>query len=126
MNNDFYFSVYISSASGRLGQVYPVIQTVPLDETAYIYCESRTPPKWSKNEIAIKSMINGTLILNNVGEEDSGWYTCKGTLIARIPFTAKSQLLVGGTNENYKCIQVFKQCFYINNIQRQKKCYVSS
>ena len=87
-------TVYLKDA------ISPIHQVTYEGRAAYIKCKSSTVPKWTKNGLPVPSgMIMGyTLVFVLVSLDDSGEYTCHGTVINKgvMKFSANSKLLVGG------------------------------
>lgn len=64
-------------------------QTIAKGETASFSCSATGDPvpsiKWFKsqdpigNDVHFRVLRNGTLVINNVSEQDSGWFTCRAT-----------------------------------------------
>ena len=78
-------------------EIFPRIQAVYEGRSAYITCYSSTFPIFSINGKIISSdyVIENTLTLHNVQEDDSGPYMCSGSRYNRT-FIKFSDLLVGG------------------------------
>ena len=95
-----YYS-YFFLVMGSKGTVYPFSQLAYKGSAVYIHCSSLHPPQWLKNGIPLTQdshyrMLNGSLTVYNVNDQDSGYYTCLGTLDNTLPFLEHSELLVGG------------------------------
>ena len=70
-----------------------------IGSTVAILCYSIEQPKWTKNGKPVRThtIVNNYLILENVDENDSGYYFCYGTLdFMGTIFQNYSQVLVGG------------------------------
>lgn len=67
----------------------PMNQTIPKGQTASFSCSATGDPlpliKWFKsqdfisNDLHFSVLQNGTLVINSVSEQDSGWFTCRAT-----------------------------------------------
>ena len=80
-------------------------QTIPKGQTARLPCSATGDPlpliKWFKSQNSISNDLhfsvlpNGTLVINSVSEQDSGWFTCHATNDAGTE-EKKAYLLVAG------------------------------
>ena len=67
----------------------PLNQTIAMGQTASFSCSATGDPvpliKWYKsqdpigNDLHFSVLPNGTLVIINVSEQDSGWFTCRAT-----------------------------------------------
>ena len=92
--------LYVVVVNCNVGTVAPAMQGVYVRSDISITCTSMTPPTWTKDgdelpdDVYISTEI--TIEINNVKVVHTGIYTCKGTDINGLEFTADSVLLVGG------------------------------
>ena len=80
-------------------------QTIPKGQTAWFPCSATGDPlpsiKWFKSQDSISNdlhfsvLSNGTLVIDSVSEQDSGWFTCRATNDAGRE-EKKAYLLVAG------------------------------
>ena len=87
---------------------FPMNQTIPKGQTASFSCSATGDPlpliKWFKSQDSISSdshfsvLPNGTLVINNVSEQDSGWFTCRATNDAGTK-AERAYLLVSGMDK---------------------------
>ena len=89
----------------KYGSVFPKLQIVPSDDHAKISCLSEAIPQWFHNGISLKQQINihlfhNELHFNQTISEQTGNYTCMGTMENGTHFTDTSELLVGGKNNH--------------------------
>ena len=83
----------------------PKNQTIPKGQTASFPCSATGDPApsitWYKSSNPISSNVhlnvlsNGTLVVNSVTEQESGWFTCHATNEAGMR-EARAYLLVAG------------------------------
>lgn len=108
---------------------FPMNQTIPKGQTASFSCSATGDPlpliKWFKSQDSISNdshfsvLPNGTLLINNVSEQDSGWFTCRATNDAGTK-EERAYLLVSGkdkigykegtpkyTNQCARCLHFF-------------------
>lgn len=108
---------------------FPMNQTIPKGQTASFSCSATGDPlpliKWFKSQDSISNdshfsvLPNGTLLINNVSEQDSGWFTCHAMNDAGTK-EERAYLLVSGmdkigykegapkyTNQCARCLQSF-------------------
>ena len=88
----------------------PTNQTIPKGQTASFSCSATGDPlpliKWFKSQDSISNdlhfsvLSNGTLVINNVSEQDSGWFTCRATNDAGT-VEKRAYLLVAGMEKNW-------------------------
>lgn len=99
--------LFLCAANHRLGKVEPSIIVVYSKDKVKIYCYSKTDVVWMKDSTILSCSPNvktywsarsyqSYLVLNNVKVEQSGIYTCLGTLRNGKTFAANSFLYVGG------------------------------
>ena len=88
--------------SSEYEAIFPEYQLAYLDTSPSIFCNSSTPPKWSKDGIPMDSSFRNqyNIYYNKIREVNSGRYKCEGTFqIKGIPthlrFSAYSDLFVG-------------------------------
>ncbi len=76
--------------------ISPEFQFVYAETNAFIVCVSYTDPIWLFNGQPVKSgiVIANNIVLYPAHLEDSGIYTCEGTLPNEEHFSANSELLV--------------------------------
>ena len=87
---------------------FPMNQTIPKGQTASFSCSATGDPlpliKWFKSQDSISNdshfsvLPNGTLLINNVSEQDSGWFTCRATNDAGTK-EERAYLLVSGMDK---------------------------
>lgn len=90
----------------------PMNQTIPKGQTASFSCLATGDPppliKWFKSQNSISNDLhfsilpNGTLVINNVSEQDSGWFTCRATSAAGTVEKMAYLLVAGMENVGYK------------------------
>ena len=88
----------------------PMNQTIPKGQTASLSCSATGDPlpsiKWFKSQDSINNDLhfsilpNGTLLINSVSEQDSGWFTCRAMNDAGT-VEKRAYLLVAGREINY-------------------------
>ena len=79
------------------GVISPNYQIAKEGSTVNMTCFSVNKPIWYKDENVLKPWyLMKTIILHNVGEQDSGEYLCEGTNRFRCIFKAVSELWIGG------------------------------
>ena len=96
------FFVLGTYSSSEYEAIFPEYQLAYLDTSPSIYCNSSSPPMWSKDGIPMDSRSHNPYYIyyNKVREVNSGRYKCEGTFqIKGIPthlmFSAYSDLFVG-------------------------------
>ena len=90
----------------------PMNQTIPKGQTASFSCSATGDPtpsiKWYKSQDPISNnthfsvLSNATLVVNNVSEQDNGWYTCRATNDAGT-IEDRANLLVAGMETVFSC-----------------------
>lgn len=82
--------------------INPTSSAVTVGDSTEIHCRSDGFIQWSKDGVSILMGYRVTVLqLHNVSEDDSGIYQCRGrTRLARKPFKASSEILVGGIEDN--------------------------
>ena len=102
------FFVLGTYSSSEYEAIFPEYQLAYLDTSPSIYCNSSSPPRWSKDGIPMVSRSHNPYYMyyNKIREVNSGRYKCEGTFqIKGIPthlmFSAYSDLFVG--SECYQC-----------------------
>ena len=96
------FLVLGTFSSNEYVTIFPEYQLAYLDTNTSIYCNSGTPPKWSKDGIPTASRSDNPYYIHfdKIREENSGRYKCEGTfpkkgISIHLNFSAYSDLYVG-------------------------------
>lgn len=89
-------NVFAAAATkhSKIGTAEPKLQLAHPGDRVYMLCYSTIEPEWIKNDISLGRRTQ--IVVDNVNEEDSGKYFCKGSDLQMKPFLAVAVLIVAG------------------------------